>query len=54
MTKEDVINKLEEKKQEYLSLQEKAFDKKDQEYLDFCSGMANAFDLSLVLVKSIE
>ena len=35
MTKEDVINKLEEKKQEYLALQEKAFNEKTKNILIF-------------------
>ena len=58
MTIEEVISKLEEKKEEYLNLQEKATEQDNKELgfsvRDFCSGMCNAFDLSLYLIKNID
>lgn len=58
MTIEEVISKLEERKKEYLNLQEKATEQDNKELgfsvRDFCSGMCNAFDLSLYLIKNIN
>jgi hypothetical protein len=58
MTIEEVISKLEERKKEYLNLQEKATEQDNKELgfsvRDFCSGMVNAFEASLYLIKNID
>lgn len=58
MTIEEVISKLEERKKEYLNLQEKATEQDNKELAfsvrDFCSGMCNAFDFALYIIKNID